>query len=269
MIDVRLGMGAQMLGEEGQHLARGVALLRAIMRPERLEYADVLRFPVDTEQILEPVLDQRIAFHIEEQIAVGGLRQAHQSLAGLGRPGFELRRTTGATRVLQPRLEFYEEWLNPKAMRDGRIGIAPLAAVLSFLRREGDDAYPLVSTRAGQYAAEWTFAELSPLRRSFIRAAPVWLRLRLVAQLMRRLTVRTYRDCRTTVRWKGMTGTVGLTGSLFCVVREPVDQALCGYYASAMSRLMELSGLNVDVVVDRCRATGAERCGMTVSVRVT
>ena len=35
--------------------------------------------------------------------------------------------------MLQPRLEFYEEWLNPKAMRDGRIGIAPLAAVSQTL----------------------------------------------------------------------------------------------------------------------------------------
>ena len=38
----------------------------------------------------------------------------------------------GIADLLPSRLDFYEEWLNPKAMRDGRIGLAPLAAVLSF-----------------------------------------------------------------------------------------------------------------------------------------
>jgi hypothetical protein len=42
------------------------------------------------------------------------------------------------------RLEFYEGWLNPSGLRDGRIGLASLAAVLSFLRQEGGP-YDLVS----------------------------------------------------------------------------------------------------------------------------
>lgn len=172
----------------------------------------------------------------------------------------------GIADLLPSRLEFYEEWLNPKAMRDGRIGLAPLAAVLSFLRREGD-AYQLVSARAGEYAAEWTFAELSGVRRWVIRASPVWLRLRLVAQLARRLAVRTYRECHASVRWKGQAGTVSLTGSLFCVVRDRADEPLCGFYAAALRRLMELSAVEAEVTVDSCRATGAERCGMTLTVR--
>ena len=39
--------------------------------------------------------------------------------------------------LLPTRLEFYEGWLNTAGLRDGRIGLAPLAAVLSFLRQEG------------------------------------------------------------------------------------------------------------------------------------
>ena len=35
---------------------------------------------------------------------------------------------------LPDRLEFYENWLNPQGLRDGTIGLAPLHAVLSFLR---------------------------------------------------------------------------------------------------------------------------------------
>ncbi len=174
----------------------------------------------------------------------------------------------GIADLLPSRLEFYEEWLNPKAMRDGRIGLAPLAAVLSFLRREGD-VYHLVSERAGEYAAEWTFAELSSLRRWFLRAVPVWLRLRLVARLAQRMSVRTYRDCRATVRWKRRTGTVGLSGSLFCVVREPADEPLCGFYSAAIRRLLALCGIEADVAADSCRAMGAARCGMTLTVRVS
>src|ERR1044071_4314862 len=94
--------------------------------------------------------------------AVGRLLVAslHQSIADL----------------MPTRLEFYESWLNPAGLRDGRIGLAPLAAALSFLRQEGDQ-YQLVAVRAGEYTAEWTVAELRPMRRKIIRAAPPGLRL--------------------------------------------------------------------------------------------
>lgn len=171
----------------------------------------------------------------------------------------------GIADLLPSRIDFYEEWLNPKAMRDGRIGLAPLAAVLSFLRREGD-AYQLISTRAGEYAAEWTFAGLSAPQRLLIRASPVPVRLRLAGRVMDRMAVATYRPCHLKVRWNHRSGTAELSNSLFCVVREPAAHALCEYYASAMRRFLELSGLHVAVATDRCRATGADACRLTISV---
>ena len=75
----------------------------------------------------------------------------------------------GISDLIPTRLEFYENWLNPAGMRNGKIGLAPLAAVLSFLRQEGDP-YTLVTERAGEYAAQWTFDNLSGIERSFIRA---------------------------------------------------------------------------------------------------
>ncbi len=171
----------------------------------------------------------------------------------------------GIADLLPSRLEFYEEWLNPKAMRDGRIGVAPLVAVFSFLRREGD-VYHAAAARAGEYAAEWTFSGLSVFSRLLLRAAPAWLRLRLVARLMGRLSAGTYRECRTRIEWKGTGGTLLLAGSLFCSVREPARHPLCEYYAAAMRRLMELSGMPADVSVDECRATGAAKCRMTLTV---
>src|ERR1019366_5102076 len=88
--------------------------------------------------------------------------------------------------VLPTRLGFYEDWLNAEGLRDGTIGLAPLYAVLSFLRQEGD-AYQTITTRAGEYAAEWTTQSMPPLQRAVIRAAPVWLRGRLLIGLGRRV----------------------------------------------------------------------------------
>ena len=50
--------------------------------------------------------------------------------------------------LLPTRLDFYEHWLSSEGLRYGRIGLAPLGAVLSFLREEGE-AYDRVTTRAG------------------------------------------------------------------------------------------------------------------------
>src|SRR5688572_547195 len=57
--------------------------------------------------------------------------------------------------LLPDRLEFYENWLSGRGLRVGTIGLAPLLAVLSFLRGEGE-VYAQVVARAGDYAAQWT-----------------------------------------------------------------------------------------------------------------
>lgn len=172
----------------------------------------------------------------------------------------------GIADLLPSRLEFYEAWLNPSGLRDGRIGLAPLAAVLSFLRLEGEP-YRLVAARAGEYAAEWTVAELPAFRRALIRAAPRRLRLSLVTRVARTMVRGTYRGSRLIVRWKKGKGNVDLRGSIFCEVREPVEEPLCEYYAAAIRRLMYLFNLDVEVGTERCRATGAGQCQMTILVK--
>ena len=168
--------------------------------------------------------------------------------------------------VLPARLEFYEAWLNPVGLREGRIGLAPLAAVLSFLRQEGD-AYRWVTERAGEYAAEWTVADLAPLHSSVIRHAPMRLRARLVMRVARAMIRRTYRGSSGIVRWRKARGAIDIRGSLFCEVRDPVDHPLCEYYASAIRRVMRLFAVDVDIATEQCRATGAGHCVMVVSVR--
>src|SRR5436853_7771766 len=74
----------------------------------------------------------------------------------------------GIADILPTRLGFYENWLSVQGLREGTIGLAPLYAVLSFLRQEGQ-AYQIITTRAGEYAAEWTVASMSPVQRAFVK----------------------------------------------------------------------------------------------------
>src|SRR5580765_5668612 len=93
--------------------------------------------------------------------------------------------------ILPTRLAFYENWLHAEGLREGTIGLAPLYAVLSFLRQEGD-AYQLITTRAGEYAAEWTVQSMRPLQRSIIKASPAWLRHRVLLRMGRALVRDSY-----------------------------------------------------------------------------
>jgi len=172
----------------------------------------------------------------------------------------------GIADLLPLRLEFYEAWLNPAGLREGRIGLAPLAAVLSFLRQEGAP-YHLVAARAGEYTAEWTVAEIPPLKKTVIRAVPPAIRLRLVTGIAREMVRNTYGGSRAVVRWRRGRAAFDIRGSIFCEVRDRVEQPLCEYYASAIRRLMYLFNLDVEVGTEQCRATGAGQCLMTVLVR--
>ena len=171
--------------------------------------------------------------------------------------------------LLPMRLEFYEAWLHPSGLREGRIGLAPLAAVLSFLRLEGAP-YHLITARAGEYTADWTVAEVSPFRKRVILAMPPAIRKRVVAGIVQWMVRSTYGDTDVKIRWQQWQGALDLQSSLFCEVRDPVDVPLCEFYASAIRRVMSLFNLDADVVMEQCRATTrASRCVMSVTVRPT
>ena len=172
----------------------------------------------------------------------------------------------GIADLLPTRLEFYEAWLNPAGLRDGKIGLAPLAAVLSFLRMEGEP-YKLIAARAGEYTAEWHVDDMPGYRRALMRAVPPGVRVHLVMREARAMIRKTYRGSRAIVRWRKGRGAVDIRGSIFCEVRDRVEQPLCGYYASGIRRLMYLFNLDVEVATEQCRATGAGQCLMTVLVR--
>jgi hypothetical protein len=172
----------------------------------------------------------------------------------------------GIADLLPTRLEFYEAWLNPVGLRDGRIGLAPLAAVLSFLRQEGEP-YQLIAARAGEYTAEWSVADMPAMERAMIRAAPPGLRTWLVMRLARKMIRNTYKGSRAIVRWRKGEGAIDIRGSIFCEVRDRVEHPLCEFYASAVRRLLYLFNLDADVGITQCRAAGAGQCLMSVNVR--
>jgi len=174
----------------------------------------------------------------------------------------------GIADLLPTRLEFYESWLNPSGLRDGRIGLAPLAAVLSFLRQEGE-WYRLIVGRAGEYTAEWTVADMPGYKRALIRAAPPALRVNLVLHIARTMIRTTYKGSRAIVKWKKGKAAIDIRGSIFCEVRDRSEQPLCEFYASAVRRLMYLFNLDVEVGTEQCRATGAGQCMMSILVRPT
>ena len=171
----------------------------------------------------------------------------------------------GIADILPTRLGFYENWLNAEGLREGTIGLAPLYAVLSFLRQEGA-AYNMITTRAGEYAAEWTIESMPAYRRSFIRAMPLWIRRRMLLRLSKRLVRDSYRSSRAISRLRRGVASVDVRASIFCTVREPVPQPLCGFYAAAFVRMMAMFNVGARAEVVACRGTGEPKCVVKVAL---
>jgi hypothetical protein len=160
----------------------------------------------------------------------------------------------GIADVTPSRLEFYEEWLSPKGMRDGRIGLAPLGAVLSFVHREEAPANEEIVARAGRYAADWTYDDLSGVRRWFIRQLPTPMRARAAIGLGRKLILATVRESKIKTRLKGSEGEIDIHSALFDQLRDPASIPMRAFYASAISRLLAHCAVDAAVEIQGERA---------------
>ena len=172
----------------------------------------------------------------------------------------------GISDLLPARLEFYESWLNPDALRHGTIGVAPVLAVLSFLRQEGEP-YQHVTRRAGEYAAEWTVASRSSARRSLVQSLPLWFRSRAVLRLAKRAISGMHNGHRVRLQVRGGEGTLDVRDSIFCGVRDRAREPLCEFHAAAVSRLLDLYGVPGEVRLGHCRAVGDPSCVITVTLQ--
>jgi bacteriochlorophyll 4-vinyl reductase len=167
--------------------------------------------------------------------------------------------------ILPMRLAFYEGWLNTEGLRDGTIGLAPLSAVLSFLRQEGD-AYSAITTKAGEYAADWTVDSMSPMARTFITKLPRVLRIRAVLRRANTLVRTSYVASHASWRYRQGSAVVKVHGSVFCSVRERAPQPLCRFYAAAYERMLTRFDINASVGVESCKGSGADACILAVPV---
>ena len=165
---------------------------------------------------------------------------------------------------LPDRLEFYENWLNPRGLRDGTIGLAPLHAVLSFLRTEGHAVYGDVTARAGTYAADWTVDELPAWRRKMVAGLPLALRRRAALGLTRTLIGRAYTGTRAKARVRRGVGLLDVHSSIFCGVRARTAHPLCQFYAAAAVRVLARLDIDADAAVTACQATGEPSCHVQV-----
>jgi hypothetical protein len=155
----------------------------------------------------------------------------------------------GIADVSPNRLDFYENWLSPAGMRDGRIGLAPLGAVLSFLHREEPPANEQIVALAGRYAADWTFQDLSGLRRWYLRRLSTTMRARASLAIGKRLILATVRESKVTTRFNGTSAAIDIKSALFDQLRDPATIPMRAFYASAIDRLLAHCAIDADVVV--------------------
>ena len=161
------------------------------------------------------------------------------------------------------RLDFYEEWLSPTGMRDGRLGLAPLGAVLSFVHREEPPLNDQIVRRAGRHAADWTFADISGLRRWYIRRLPTGLRTRAALGLGRKLIFATVRESKVKTRISGPSASMDINSALFDQLRDPAAIPMRLFYAAAIERLFLHSAMDAEVEVSTERP-GAWNLAITV-----
>lgn len=155
----------------------------------------------------------------------------------------------GIADVSPNRLEFYENWLSPAGMRDGRIGLAPLGAVLSFLHREDAPANEAIVARAGRYAADWTFADLSGFRRWYICRLPMPLRARAALGVGKRMVFATVRQSKVRTRVRGTSAAIDINSALFDQLRDPATIPMRAFYASAVDRLLQHCAVDAEVSI--------------------
>jgi hypothetical protein len=169
----------------------------------------------------------------------------------------------GIADVSPTRLDFYKNWLSPTGLRDGRMGLAPLGAVLSFLQREEPPADRVIVAHAGTCAADWAYDGLSGLRKSVTKRLPFALRTRAALGLGRTLVMGTIGKSKVAVRLRGGQGVVEIRSPIFEYLREPSSLPMRRYYAAAYTQCLRLCDIDGVVDVDE----SAPGCRLTVVVR--
>lgn len=167
--------------------------------------------------------------------------------------------------VVPARLQFYESYLRPRAWREDAVSLAPVAAVLSFLRHEPPGTFDAVMASAAAHAARWVYAELPWRVRATRRVSPSLVRVRRLGRIAREQLQRSYGGTRVAVSVRRGQVTVEVRGSIFCSSRDASSAPHCRYYLAFFECLFGLDGISVtDGTLERCRAHGGDTCGLRI-----
>ena len=161
--------------------------------------------------------------------------------------------------LMPTRREFYEDWLSARRIREGELGRARVAAVISFLREEVE-GYSAVVDRAGRYAVDWSVGNLPTVERLMLRRLPRSLRVRGILRAAARLIRNLHELAQLDFTVGHGAGVVRMDGSLFCDVREPPGRPLCGFYGGLLKRYFEFFDVSCEVQISRCRGMGEPSC---------
>ncbi len=169
----------------------------------------------------------------------------------------------GIADVAPTRLDFYENWLSPTGMREGRMGLAPLGAVLSFLHREETPDDRRIPAAAGACAASWALADVSPFRLRAIGRLPLGWRTRATLGLARDMVCETITESTVKTRVRRGTAEIVIASPLFEYLREPAFVPMRRYYGALYGEVLRAGGLDADVEIDEVGPT----CRLQVTVR--
>ena len=167
--------------------------------------------------------------------------------------------------VMPSRLDFYEEWLSPDGLRDGSIGLAPVSAVIGFLRTEGE-LYHAVVARAGTLAAAWSVAALPALQRRFGGSLPLTLRSHFALRIARRIVREELAMSTVSSRLRRGRGTFRVQSSVFCSVRASQNRPLCDFYAALAVETLRSFQVAAEARIDCCRAVSGPACEVSIDI---
>ncbi len=168
--------------------------------------------------------------------------------------------------LLPMRLEFYESYLRPRGWREDAVNLAPVTAVLSFLRHEEAGTYDAVMVAAARYASDWWMARQPWHVRAGGRLLPLPLRLRQAGRLARQHFEHAYRGTTVKVRVRRRRLELEIRGSIFCNNREHASGPHCRYYLAFVEALLAGEALPLEGTIPACRAVGGEGCVVRIDI---
>jgi hypothetical protein len=120
--------------------------------------------------------------------------------------------------------------------------------------------------RAGELAAEWSLAEVPPIRRRLAAVLPAALRSRLALRLTSRVARRLPPTGAAKVKVRRGRASLSLPASVFCGGRAKVAAPQCDFYRSLAVSALRGFGVAATARIDCCRAVSGDACVIVIDL---